>query len=258
MPKPFARWIVALAGAALIGGLLPAAAGASRPSTQPEIDGILAAVQRSPMLSKIPGRPFIVTQITVSTASASPLWASGVVSPRKVAGRRRAPIDLLFRQNADGAWTLVDFGDNFCGDAQVPGAVLQDLFKITCGGSGGGSQPGVGYKVLGTAVAGSSTAKLIAVRGAPVGNVQPASAFVEVAVNRKVVVQQTVGRVLGFNWNLLSRPGGGGVIALASVGNGPQYITVTMRKSAQAYGTQSYTFASSVLVPARGTLPASD
>ena len=257
MPKPLARWLVALAGAALLGGLLPGAATATRPSTQAEIDGILAAVQRSPLLSKIPGRPFIVTQITVSTASASPLYASGVVTPRKVAGRLRAPVDLLFRQNADGTWTLLDFGDNFCGDAQVPGPVLQDLFGTTCGGSGGGSQPGTGFKVLGTAVAGPSTVKLIAVRGAPRGGVQPASVFLEVAVSRKVIVQQTVGRVLGFNWNLLNRPGGGGVIALAAVGQGPQYFTATVRKSAQAYGTQSYSFASSVLLPARGTLPGS-
>jgi hypothetical protein len=214
-------------------------------------------VQRSPLLSKIPGRPFIVTQITVSTASANPLWASGVVSPRKVAGRRRAPIDLLFRQNADGTWTLLDFGDNFCGDAQVPGPVLQDLFGTTCGGSGGGSQPGAGFRVLATAVAGPTTAKLIAVRGEPRSGVQPASVFLQVAVNRAVVVQQTVGRVLGFNWNLLNRPGGGGLIALAAVGQGPQYLTATVRKSAQAYGTQSYSFASSVLLPARGTLPGS-
>jgi hypothetical protein len=257
MPTPLARWLVALAGAALLGGLLPGAATATRPSTQAEIDGILAAVQRSPLLSKIPGRPFIVTQITVSTASASPLYASGVVTPRKVAGRLRAPVDLLFRQNADGTWTLLDFGDNFCGDAQVPGPVLQDLFGTTCGGSGGGSQPGTGFRVLGTAVAGPSTVKLLAVRGAPRGGVQPASVFLEVAVSGKIVVQQTVGRVLGFNWNLLNRPGGGGVIALAAVGQGPQYFTATVRKSAQAYGTQSYSFASSVLLPARGTLPRS-
>jgi hypothetical protein len=257
MPTPLARWLVALAGAALLGGLLPGAATATRPSTQAEIDGILAAVQRSPLLSKIPGRPFIVTQITVSTASASPLYASGVVTPRKVAGRLRAPVDLLFRQNADGTWTLLDFGDNFCGDAQVPGPVLQDLFGTTCGGSGGGSQPGTGFRVLGTAVAGPSTVKRIAVRGAPRGGVQPASVFLEVAVSGKIVVQQTVGRVLGFNWNLLNRPGGGGVIALAAVGQGPQYFTATVRKSAQAYGTQSYSFASSVLLPARGTLPRS-
>jgi hypothetical protein len=257
MPTPLARWLVALAGAALLGGLLPGAATATRPSTEAEIDGILAAVQRSPLLSKIPGRPFIVTQITVSTASASPLYASGVVTPRKVAGRLRAPVDLLFRQNADGTWTLLDFGDNFCGDAQVPGPVLQDLFGTTCGGSGGGSQPGTGFKVLGTAVAGPSTVKLIAVRGAPRGGVQPASVFLEVAVSRKIIVQQTVGRVLGFNWNLLNRSGGGGVIALAAVGQGPQYFTATVRKSAQAYGTQSYSFASSVLLPARGTLPGS-
>lgn len=257
MPKPLARWLVALAGAALFGGLLPSAATATRPSTQAEIDGILAAVQRSPLLAKIPGRPFIVTQITVSTASTSPLYASGVVSPRKVAGRRRPAIDLLFRQNADGTWALLDFGDNFCGDAQVPGPVLLDLFGTSCGGSGGGSQPGTGFRVLGTAVAGPTTVKLIAVRGAPRGGVQPASVFLEVAVNRAVIVQQTVGRVLGFNWNVLNRPGGGGVIALAAAGQGPQYVTATVRKSAQAYGTQSYSFASGVLLPARGTLPGS-
>ena len=232
MPKPLARWLVALAGAALLGGLLPSAATATRPSTQAEIDGILAAVQRSPLLAKIPGRPFIVTQITVSTASTSPLYASGVVSPRKVAGRRRPAIDLLFRQNADGTWALLDFGDNFCGDAQVPGPVLQDLFGTSCGGSGGGSQPGVGYRVLGTAVAGPSTIEAHcrawrASRWGPAGQ-----RFLEVAVNRKVVVQQTVGRVLGFNWNLLDRPGGGGVIALAAVGQGPQYFTARAQERA--------------------------
>jgi hypothetical protein len=253
-----ARWLVALAGAALIGGLLPAAASATRPSSQAEIDGILAAVQRSPLLSKIPGRPFIVIQLTVSTASPSPLYASGVVSPRNVAGRRRAPVELLFRQSPDGTWTLLDFGHNFCGDADVPGPVLRDLFGTSCSGSGGGSQSGAGFAVLGTAVAGPTTVKLIAVRGAPRGGVQPASVFVQVATGRTVVVQQTVGRVLGFNWNLLRRPGGGGVIALASVGGGPQYITATVRKSARAYGTQSYTFASNVLLPARGTLPSAD
>ncbi len=257
MPKPLARWLVSIAGAALLGGLLPGIATATRPSTQAEIDGILAAVQRSPLLAKIPGRPFIVTQITVSTASASPLYASGVVSPRKVAGRRRAPIELLFRQGAGGSWALLDFGHNFCGDADVPGPVLRDLFGTSCAGSGGGSQTGVGFAVLGTAVAGPTTAKLIAVRGAPRGRVQPGSVFLAVAVNRRVVVEQTVGRPLGFNWNLLSRPGGGGVIALASAGGGPQYITVTVRRSARAYGTQSYTFASNVLLPARGILPAS-
>jgi hypothetical protein len=255
MRKPLARWIVALAGAALVGGLLPAAASASRPSTQAEIDGVLAAVQRSPLLSKIPGRPFIVTEITVSTASAAPLYASGVVAPRKVSGRRRAPIDLLFRQRPDGAWTLLDFGTNFCGDAGVPNAVLLDLFATSC--SGGGSQPGKGFRVLGTAVAGSTAVKLIAVRGEPAGRMQPASAFLQVAVGGTTVVQQTVGRLLGFDWNLLNRPGGGGVIALAGVGGGPQYLTVTVRRSARAYGTQSYTFAANVLLPARGTLPAS-
>jgi hypothetical protein len=257
MPKRLARWLVAIGAAGLLGGLLPGAATATRPSTQAEIDGILAAVQRSPLLAKIPGRPFIVTQITVSTASASPLYASGVVSPRKVAGRRRAPIELLLRQSGDGSWRLIDFGRNFCGDADVPGPVLRDLFGTSCGGSGGGSQKGVGFRVLGTAVAGPTTVKLIAVRGAPRGRVQPASAFLAVAVNRRVVVEQTVGRVLGFNWSLLNRPGGGGVIALASIGGGPQYITVTLRRSATAYGTQSYSFASGVLLPARGTLPRS-
>ncbi len=258
MPKALARWLLALAGAAVIGGLLPGAATATRPSTQAEIDGILAAVQQSPLISQVPGRPFIVTQITVSTASASPLYASGVVSPRKVAGRRRVPIELLFRQNADGTWALIDFGANFCGDADVPGAVLRDLFGTSCGGSGGGSNAGSGFAVLGTAVAGPSTVKLIAVRGARRGAVQPASAFVQVQRGAKVVVQQTVGRVLGFNWSLLSRPGGGGVIALASVGSGPQYITVTLRRSANAYGTQSYTYAAGVLLPVRGTLPTSN
>ena len=261
MPKSLARWLVALAGAALIGGLLPSAATASRPSTQAEIDGILAAVQRSPLLSKIPGRPFIVTQITISTASTDPLWASGVVTPRKVAGRRRGPVDLLLRQNAGGQWTLVNFGDNFCGDAEVPAAVLQDLFNTSCGGSGGGSQPGRGYAVLSSAVAGSTSLQLIGVRGAPLGNVQRASVFLQISVRTAagsaVVNQQTVGRLLGFNWNLINQPGGGGVIALASIGRGPQYFTVTLRKSASAYGTQSYTFASNVLLPARGTLPAS-
>lgn len=258
MPTPLARLAAILAGAALVAALLPAVAAATRPSTQPEIDGILAAVQRSPLLSEIPGRPFVVTQITVSTASAAPLFASGVVTPRAVAQRRRAPIDLLFRQNPDGSWTLLDFGSNFCGDADVPGAVLQDLFGTSCGGSGGGSNAGSGFAVLGTAVAGPSTVKLIAVRGAKRGNVQPASVFVQVARGGRVVVQQTVGRVLGFNWSLLNRPGGGGVIALAAVGTAPQYITVTVRRTARAYGTQSYTFASGILLPARGTLPASD
>lgn len=255
MPMTLARWLMLLAAAALLAALLPSAAVASRPSTQAEIDGILAAVQRSPLLAKIPGRPFIVTQITVSTASAAPLYASGVVSPKNVAGRRRPPVDLLFRQNADGSWALLDVGANFCGDAQVPGAVLQDLFGTSCSGSGGGSQPGQGFKVLGTASAGRTTVRLIAVRGAPRGRFQPASAFVDVSVRGTSVVQQTVGRVLGFDWNLLNRPGGGGVIALAAAGKGPQYLTVTVRRSARAYGTQSYTFAAGVLLPARGTLP---
>ena len=261
MPKSLARWLIALAGVALIGGLLPSAATASRPSTQAEIDGILASVQRSPLLSKIPGRPFIVTQISVSTASADPLWASGVVAPRKVAGRRRGPVELLFRQSAGGSWTLVDFGDNFCGDSEVPAAVLQDLFGTSCGGSGGGSRPGQGYAVLSSAVAGSTSVQLIGVRGAPRGNVMRASVFLQVSVRTSagsaVVDQQTVGRLLGFNWNLINKPGGGGVIALASVGRGPQYLTVTLRRSASAYGTQSYTFASGVLLSARGTLPSS-
>ena len=225
MPKPFARWIAALAGAALIGGLLPAAASASRPSTQPEIDGILAAVQRSPLLSKIPGRPFIVTQITVSTASASPLWASGVV----VAAQGRGPPAGADRPAASArtptaTWTLVDFGDNFCGDAQVPrpgaaGPVQGQLRRL----GRRARSPGGGYKVLGTAVAGSEHGQAHrACAARPVGNLQPASAFVEVAVEPRQGGgrhSRPSGRVLGFNWNLLSRPGGGGLIALASVGN---------------------------------------
>jgi hypothetical protein len=127
----------------------------------------------------------------------------------------------------------------------------------SCGGSGGGSRPGQGFRVLGNAIAGPSTVRLIAVRGAPRGRLQPASAFIAVTVGGTTVVEQTVGRLLGFNWSLLNRPGGGGVIALASVGRGPQYITVTVRKSATAYGTRSYTLASDVLLPAGGTLPAS-
>jgi hypothetical protein len=255
MRTPLARWRAAIAGAALIAGLLPGAAVASRPSTQAEIDGVLAAVQRSPLLSKIPGRPFLVTEITVSTASASPLYASGVVAPRKVAGRRRAAVELLLRQDADGSWTLLDFGESFCGEARVPRAVLRDLFDTSCGGPGGASQPGRGYRVLGTAVAGPSTVRLIAVRGAPRGRLRPASAFVAVSVGGTTVVEETVGRLLGFDWSLLNRPGGGGVIALAAVGRGPQYLTVTVRRSATAYGTQSYTFAGNVLLPARGALP---
>ena len=255
MRTHIARPLVALAAAALIGGLLPAAASASRPSTQAEIDGVLAAVQRSPLLSEIPGRPFIVTEITVSTASASPLYASGVVAPRKVSGRRRGPIDLLFRRRADGSWALVDFGTNFCGDAGVPNAVLLDLFATSC--PGGGSQPGTGYRVLGTAVAGPTTATLIAVRGAPAGRRRPASVFLQVDVHGTTAVQQTVGRLLGFDWSLLNRPGGGGVIALAGVAGGPQHLTVSVRRSATAYGTRSYTFAAGVLLPARGTLPTS-
>ncbi len=259
MPKTVARWLTALAAAALLAALLPGAASASRPSTQAEIDGILAAVQRSPLLSKIPGRPFIVTQITASTASATPLFATGVVSPKNVAGRRRPPVDLLFQQNADGSWALLDFGANLCGDAAVPRAVLVDLFGTACGGgSGGGSSPSQRVATLGTAVAGSTTATLVAVRGGRVGNVPRASVFLEVSVGggagSAVVADQAVGRPGGFNFTLLDRPGGGGVIALTSAGNGPQYITVTVRKTARAYGTQSYTFAGGVLLPARGTL----
>jgi hypothetical protein len=262
MPTTVARWLTVLAAVGLLTALLPSAASASRPSTQAEIDGILAAVQRSPLLAKIPGRPFIVTQITVSTASAAPLFASGVVSPKNVAGRPRPPVDLLFQQNADGSWTLLEFGANLCGDAEVPRAVLLDLFGTACGGgSGGGSSPNQRVATLGTAVAGSTTATLVAVRGGRVGTVPRASVFLEISVGggggSAVVADQAVGRAGGFNFNLLNRPGGGGVIALASFANGPQYITVTVRKNARAYGTQSYTFAGGVLLPARGTLPTS-
>jgi hypothetical protein len=254
MPRTLARCLVALIGAAALAALLPGSAGATRPSTEAEIRGILQGVQRSPLLARIPGRPFVVTGITVSTASASPLYASGVVSPKRVAGRRRPPIELLLRQSPDGSWRLLDFGTNFCGDAEVPGAVLQDLFGTTCGGSGGGSVPGQGVTTLSTAVAGTTTATLIAVRNGTVRGVPRASVVLNVAVTTptgsSVVAQQPIGRPGGFNWNLLNRPGAGGVIALDSVGRGPQFLTVAVRRSASSYGTASFTFASNVLLPA--------
>jgi hypothetical protein len=40
------------------------------------------------------------------------------------------------------------------------------------------------------------------------------------------------------------------VIALAAVGRGPRFLTVAVRRSAVAYGTASFTFASNVLLPA--------
>lgn len=253
-PRNLVRCLVALVAAAALAALLPGSAGATRPSTETEIRGILQAVQRSPLLARIPGRPFVVTRITVSTASASPLYASGVVSPKSVAGRRRPPIELLLRQSADGSWTLLDFGTSFCGDVEVPGPVLRDLFGTSCGGSGGGSVPGQGVATLGTAVAGSTTATLIAVRTGTVRGVPRASVVLNVAVatpaGASVVAQQPVGAPGSFNWNLLNRPGGGGVIALPAVGSGPQFLTVAVRRSASSYGTASFTFAANVLLPA--------
>lgn len=254
MPKRFARWLFVLACAGVLGALLPGPATATRPSTQAETDGVVAAVERSPLLAKVPGRPFIVTNVVVSTASESPLYAWGLIAPRRVAGRRRSAVELLLRQSPGGSWTLIDVGANFCGDARVRRAVLEDLVGISCAGSGGGSQPGRGYATLDRAVAGATRVTLVAVRGERRGGVRRASAFLEVAVGGAVVAEQTVGRVLGFDWTLLNRPGGGGVIALAAAGRGPQYVTVTLRRSARAYGTQSYTFAGNILVPARGAL----
>lgn len=254
----------ALGAAALLAlclSLLPGQALASRPSTQADITSILEAVQTSPLLSRIPGRPFIVTKITISTASADPVYASGVVTPRAVKNRRAQPIQLLFRQNPNLSWTLIDFGSNFCGDADVPGAVLQDLFNQSCGGSGGGSSTGQGITTLGSAVTGNTTATLIATRTTPAGaaGIPRASVFLNVAVRSAlgnvVVAQQQVGNPSGFNWNLLNRAGGGGVTALASISTGPQFITVSVRRSATLYGTASFTFQSNVLLRVQGTLP---
>lgn len=253
MRRNLARCLVALVAAAGLAALLPGTAAATRPSTETEIRGILQAVQRSPLLARIPGRPFIVRQITISTASPSPLYASGVVSPKRVAGRRRPPVELVLRQSGDGSWRLLDFGTNFCGDAEIPGAVLEDLFGTTCGGANGGSVPDQGIVTLGTAVAGRSTATLIAVRNGTVRGVPRGSVFLNVAVatpaGTSVVAQQPVGKPGSFNWNLLNRPGGGGVIALDSVGSGPQFMSVAVRRSARAYGTASFTFAANVLLP---------
>jgi hypothetical protein len=190
------------------------------------------------------------------------VYASGVVTPRKVKNRRAQPIRLLLRQNPNRSWTLLDFGSNFCGDADVPGAVLKDLFRQSCGGSGGGSSIGQGITTLGSAVVGRTTATLIATRTTPAGaaGIPRASVFLNVAVRSAfgnvVVAQQPVGRPSGFNWNLLNRAGGGGVMALASISTGPQFITVVVRRSARVYGTASFTFASNVLLRVQGTLPA--
>ena len=263
MPRNIARALGVAALLAFCLSLLPGQALASRPSTQADINGILQAVQTSPLLSRIPGKPFIVTKITISTASASPVYASGVVTPRAVNKRRAQPVLLLFRQNPNLSWTLIDFGANFCGDAEVPGAVLQDLFNQSCGGSGGGSTPGQGVTTLGSAVAGTTTASLIAARTTPAGaaGIPRASVYLNVAVSTALgnvtVAQQQVGVPSGFNWNLLNRPGGGGVTALPSISTGPQFITVSVRRSAMLYGTASYTFQSNVLLRVQGTLPVS-
>ena len=103
-------YLAGVAGLAFCLTLLPGQALASRPSTPADIKSILEAVQTSPLLNRIPGRPFIVTKITISTASADPVYASGVVTPRAVKNRRAQPILLLFRQNPNLSWTLIDFG----------------------------------------------------------------------------------------------------------------------------------------------------
>jgi hypothetical protein len=261
LSRHIARAIGAAALLAFCLTLLPGQALASRPSSPADIKSILEAVQTSPLLSRIPGKPFIVTKITISTASADPVYASGVVTPRAVKGRRGPAVQLLFRQNPNLSWTLLDFGSNFCGDADVPGAVLRDLFHTSCGGSGGGSSPGAGVTTLGSASAGNTTVSLVAARTTPAGaaGIPRASVFVNVAVRTPlgnvVVAQQQVGRASGFNWNLLNRNGGGGVLLLPSIAAGPQFITVSVRRSAVLYGSASYTFQSNVLLPASGALP---
>ena len=261
MSRNFARAIGAAALLAFCLTLIPGQAVASRPSSPADIKSILEAVQTSPLLSRIPGKPFIVTNITISTASADPVYASGVVTPRAVKGRKGPAVRLIFRQNPNLSWTLLDFGSNFCGDADIPGAVLQDLFNTTCGGSGGGSSTGTGVTTLGSDAAGNTTATLVAARTTPAGaaGIPRASVFINVsirtALGNVVVAQQQVGRTAGFNWNLLNRAGGGGVIVLPSISTGPQFITVSVRRSASLYGAASYTFQSNVLLPVAGTLP---
>ena len=155
MNRHIARAIGAAALLAFCLSLLPGQALASKPSSPADIKSILEAVQTSPLLARIPGKPFIVTKITLSTASADPVYASGVVTPRAVKSRRAQPIELLFRQNPNLSWTLIDFGSNFCGDADVPGAVLQDLFnhlrRLGGGSAGGRHHAGLG-------IAGNTTA----------------------------------------------------------------------------------------------------
>ncbi len=76
MTRKSVRALGAAALLALCLSLLPGQAFASRPSSQADITSILEAVQTSPLLNRIPGRPFIVTKITISTASADPVYAS--------------------------------------------------------------------------------------------------------------------------------------------------------------------------------------
>lgn len=93
-----ARAGVAAAVGAIALGAMAGTATATRPATQQEINGIVAAVNTYTTARGYTNSRYITDQIRISTASASPLYAAAQIDPTRP-NRRTIPVtDVLLAQ----------------------------------------------------------------------------------------------------------------------------------------------------------------
>ena len=219
MPKAHSTRIGAgVVAACALAAVAASPATAARPATQAEIDGIVEAVNDYTSARGYTDSRYVVDEISVSTASTSPLYAAAKVDPRP---RFRAttpdPELLLRRPAAAGApWRVIDAGDRFCSDRRVPSAVVRDLFRQIC--ASGGKTGGGLTKTLASKRVGPLRAVLSATQGPRRGKTVPASVYLTIYRNGVEIGQPRLGATNSFVWSQLRRSRSGVVDINPSVG----------------------------------------
>lgn len=210
--------VAATATAALAAAAAPAVA--TRPASQAEIDGIVKAVDAYTTLRGYSDNRYVVDDIAISSASASPLYARAQVDPLPRFRRTTpAPTLLLTRPVVAGApWQVLDAGDRFCTDTRVPAAVILDLFRQRCGGTGGGGGAKALTRTIASARVGPLRAVLSATRGSTRGKTVRATVHLTIFRNGVEIAQPQLGPSNAYVWSQVRRPRSGFVTINPSVG----------------------------------------
>lgn len=212
---------IALAATAAI--TLAAAAApafATRSASQAEIDGIVDAVNDYTTARGYTDNRYVVDDIAISTASTSPLYARAQVDPLPRFRRTTPSPELLLRRpvTTGAGWRVIDAGDRFCTDTAVPAAVILDLFRQRCGGSGGGGGTTALTRTISSSRVGPLRAVLSATRGSTRGKTVRATVHLTIFRNGVEIAQPQLGATNGFVWSQVRRPRSGFVTINPSVG----------------------------------------